>query len=172
MANLKITEVSITLSPDGRTGKPHLQTWSDGWRHLSLMFLYAPKWLFFLAGIASILSCLIEYILILLGTFWFFGLGFNLNTLLTCSVFIIATQSISFWLFSHLLAVKEGLLTPDPFLKRFTEWLNLEKRIIAGALSLLTGSSLFFKNGLRFIIVFNCLIMKRGFVLGLDITLN
>lgn len=31
---LKITEVPTTLSPDGRSRKPHLRTWRDGWRHL------------------------------------------------------------------------------------------------------------------------------------------
>ncbi len=28
---LKITEVPTTLSPDGRSRKPHLRTWRDGW---------------------------------------------------------------------------------------------------------------------------------------------
>jgi hypothetical protein len=33
LAGLKITEVPTTLSPDGRSSPPHLQTWQDGWRH-------------------------------------------------------------------------------------------------------------------------------------------
>jgi glycosyltransferase involved in cell wall biosynthesis len=35
-ANLRRTEIPVTLSPDGRSRPPHLQTWRDGWRH----FLY------------------------------------------------------------------------------------------------------------------------------------
>jgi len=41
LAKLKITEVPTTLSPDGRSRPPHLQTWSDGWRVLKFMLLNA-----------------------------------------------------------------------------------------------------------------------------------
>ncbi|GAM77584.1 dolichol-p-glucose synthetase [Vibrio ishigakensis] len=47
LKGLKIDEVPTTLSPDGRTGAPHLNTWRDGWRHLCFLLLYTPKWLFF-----------------------------------------------------------------------------------------------------------------------------
>ena len=52
LLNLKIAEVPIILYPDGRSRKPHLKTWSDGWRHLRFMLLYSPKWLFLLPGMA------------------------------------------------------------------------------------------------------------------------
>lgn len=34
---LMITEVPTTLHKDGRSRKPHLNTWSDGWRHLKIL---------------------------------------------------------------------------------------------------------------------------------------
>ncbi len=34
LARLKIAEVPITLSSDGRHRAPHLRRWRDGWRHL------------------------------------------------------------------------------------------------------------------------------------------
>ena len=34
---LKITEVPTTLSKDGRSHPPHLNTWRDGWRHLKYL---------------------------------------------------------------------------------------------------------------------------------------
>jgi glycosyltransferase involved in cell wall biosynthesis len=37
---LKIIEVPISLYPDGRSGRPHLRRWQDGWRHLRFMLLY------------------------------------------------------------------------------------------------------------------------------------
>jgi len=43
----KIAEVPTTLSPDGRTSAPHLNTWRDGWRHLRFLLMYSPRWLFF-----------------------------------------------------------------------------------------------------------------------------
>jgi hypothetical protein len=34
---MRITEVPTTLSPAGRKSRSHLRTWTDGWRHLSLL---------------------------------------------------------------------------------------------------------------------------------------
>ena len=51
LLNLKIGEVPTILYKDGRSRKPHLKTWSDGWRHLRFLLLYSPKWLFLLPGI-------------------------------------------------------------------------------------------------------------------------
>lgn len=33
-----IAEIPVTLSPDGRSGKSHLRTFRDGWRHLRYIF--------------------------------------------------------------------------------------------------------------------------------------
>lgn len=35
--NLKITQVPIRFKKDGRNGASHLNTWSDGWRHLKYL---------------------------------------------------------------------------------------------------------------------------------------
>ena len=40
-----IAEVPTDLRVDGRTRKPHLRSFPDGWRHLKLMLLYSPKYL-------------------------------------------------------------------------------------------------------------------------------
>ena len=40
-----IVEVPTDLRVDGRTRKPHLRSFPDGWRHLKLMLLYSPKYL-------------------------------------------------------------------------------------------------------------------------------
>jgi glycosyltransferase involved in cell wall biosynthesis len=50
-ARLKVVEIPITLWPDGRTGKPHLRSWSDGWRHLRFMLMYDPRHLFSFPGV-------------------------------------------------------------------------------------------------------------------------
>lgn len=49
---LKIAEVPVTLSKDGRSRPPHLRTWRDGWRHLRFLLLFSPRWLFLLPGLA------------------------------------------------------------------------------------------------------------------------
>jgi len=37
---LSLTEIPVTLSPDGRDRRPHLNTWRDGWRHLRFLLSY------------------------------------------------------------------------------------------------------------------------------------
>ena len=49
--NLKITEIPIELKKDGRNHKPHLKSFSDGWRHLKFLLMYSPKWLFLIPGL-------------------------------------------------------------------------------------------------------------------------
>jgi glycosyltransferase involved in cell wall biosynthesis len=39
LLNIKIAEIPCTLYPDKRNRPPHLKKWSDGWRHLRLIFL-------------------------------------------------------------------------------------------------------------------------------------
>ena len=42
LAGYSIAEVPTTLSVDGRSREPYLNTWSDGWRHLKLLVGNAP----------------------------------------------------------------------------------------------------------------------------------
>ena len=46
----RMTEIPIVLWPDKRGRRPHLKTFSDGWRNLRFMLLFAPNWLFLLPG--------------------------------------------------------------------------------------------------------------------------
>lgn len=40
---LKIIEIPTNLKKDGRDRKPHLKTFSDGWKHLKLLIKYCKK---------------------------------------------------------------------------------------------------------------------------------
>jgi hypothetical protein len=67
----KISEVPITLHPDGRKSHPpHLRTFRDGWRTLRFFLMYSPRWLFVVPGILLILFGLIGYGLAMPGAFW------------------------------------------------------------------------------------------------------
>jgi glycosyltransferase involved in cell wall biosynthesis len=59
LKSMKIAEVPTTLSKDGRSRPPHLNTWRDGWRHLRFLVLFSPGWLFLYP---SILFCLVGFI--------------------------------------------------------------------------------------------------------------
>ena len=55
-AGLRITEIPITLHPDGRPGKPHLKSFTDGWRHVRFMLNYKPEVLYSLPGWIMLIS--------------------------------------------------------------------------------------------------------------------
>ena len=97
LAKLRIVEVPVTLSPDGRTRAPHLRPWRDGWRHLRFLFLYSPRWLFFYPGIALMLVGLALGIALLPGPLHIGSVGLDVNAFVYCAVaVIIGFQAVLF----------------------------------------------------------------------------
>jgi len=135
-----ITEVPITLHPDGRrTHPPHLRTFRDGWRTLRLFLLFSPRWLFLVPGLVLIFIGLIGY-LIAIPAMTINGIAFDIHTLLYSSVAIIAgQQAISFALFTKGFAIGEGLLPLDPRTERFFRVATLERGVAAGVLLIAAG---------------------------------
>lgn len=138
-----ITEVPITLHPDGRTSHaPHLKTFRDGWRTLRFFLMYSPRWLFLAPGALLIVLGLIGYALALPGV-TIKGVTFDAHTLLFASLAILCGyQSILFAIFSKTFAISEGLMPEDPRMNRFFELANLERGLITGAVSLVIGLGL------------------------------
>lgn len=136
----KITEVPITLHPDGRKAhKPHLKTFRDGWRTLRFFMMYSPRWLFLYPGIFGILLGVLGYSVALPGI-TAIGVTFDAHTLLFSSLFILlGYQSILFAIFAKTFAISEGLLPPNDRMTRFYEIVNLERGLIAAILTLGTG---------------------------------
>ena len=92
---LRITEVPIILHPDGRSRPPHLNSWSDGWRHLKFLLMHAPNWLFYVPGFTMSIFGLIGTVL--LTAFAPINIGiatFNINTLLYMVVLTISGVNI------------------------------------------------------------------------------
>lgn len=136
----RITEVPITLHPDGRKAhKPHLKTFRDGWRTLRFFLMYSPRWLFLYPGFLLIILGLLGYALALPGVnAW--GVTFDAHTLLFSSLFtLLGYQAILFAIFAKTFAISEGLLPENRRMTRFYEIVNLERGLIAGALMLLGG---------------------------------
>jgi glycosyltransferase involved in cell wall biosynthesis len=67
LARLRMTEVPTTLKKDGRSRRPHLHTWRDGWRHLRFLLIFAPRWLFFYPGLALFMFGIVFSIALLPG---------------------------------------------------------------------------------------------------------
>lgn len=139
----RITEVPITLHPDGRKAHaPHLKTFRDGWRTLRFFLMYSPRWLFLIPGMLLILMGVVGYGLAMPG-FTIKGLTFDAHTLLFSSLAILCGyQSILFAIFTKTFAISEGLMPDDPHLTRFFDHVYLERGLIIGGTSLLAGLGL------------------------------
>jgi len=143
LARARISEVPITLHPDGRRGrKPHLRTFRDGWRHLSFYLIYSPRWLFLAPGLVLVLLGVLGYAVAMPGM-QINGVTFDVSTLLFASLgFIAGYQSIVFAVLTKVFAIVEGLLPPDPRIDRVARAFELERGLIVGVVVGLSGAAL------------------------------
>jgi hypothetical protein len=143
LSNARITELPITLRPDGRGGqRSHLRTLRDGWRHLRFLLLFSPRWLFLLPGAALVLLGLAGYAIALPGL-TLGGVTFDVHTLLLASLAIVCGhQAILFAVFTKTFAIDAGLLPADPRITRLLRLANLERGLVAGGLGTLAGVAL------------------------------
>lgn len=141
----RISEVPVTLYPDGRARPPHLRRWRDGWRHLRFMLLFCPRWLFLMPGIVLCLVGTIGGGWLMLGPVYIGGLRLSFNTQLACSMALLAGfQLVTFAMFTNVFAVSEGLLPGDSRLRQLMDHpLTLEIGLLAGSLLVLVGLGLF-----------------------------
>lgn len=140
LKKIKMEEVPTTLSPDGRSRAPHLRKWRDGWRHLRLLLLCSPRWLFLYPGL--ILSSLGLFFMLLLAItpldFKVFSL--NIHTELFAGGFlIIGIQSIAFAIFSKIITLKQLKIPLEGTLKKIISAFSLEKGILLGLAITLLG---------------------------------
>jgi glycosyltransferase involved in cell wall biosynthesis len=143
LKGLKISEVPVTLRPDGRTRPPHLKPWRDGWRHLRFMLLFSPRWLFLVPGIFLSLLGVVFAARLSFGNFQIGGVLFNVGTLaVACMTITIGFQLVAFAFFVKVFAIAEGLLPDDPKLTRVFKIFTLEKGILLGLAVLLAGAVL------------------------------
>lgn len=136
----KISEVPITLHPDGRRSHPpHLKTFRDGWRTLRFFLLFSPNWLFLFPGALLIGLGTIAYFLALPAVS-LFGIIFDLHTLLFGTLSILSgCQLILFAVFAKTFAVGEGLMPPEKNIRWLADRLKLEHGILIGGLLLIAG---------------------------------
>lgn len=137
LLNLKSTEVPVHLYRDGRGRPPHLQTWSDGWRHLRFLLLFSPRWLFFYPGLVfAFIGMLFSSILMRsqIGTSY---LRFDVHTLLyTSAMSLIGFQLIAFYLLCQAFARREGLYIQSGI---DLSWFRLERGLLLAFIFLLIG---------------------------------
>jgi hypothetical protein len=141
LKQLKISEVPTQLFPDGRSRPPHLRPWRDGWRHLRLLLLFSPRWLFFYPGITLLSFGFLLMLLLSFGPVQIGNINFDIHSLLFSSFFIIiGMQAISFAYFADHIAhqrlhLDESLIPMTFHIKR----IKLEHALLLGFTFVITG---------------------------------
>jgi glycosyltransferase involved in cell wall biosynthesis len=140
LRKLKITEVPVTLSKDGRSRPPHLKPWRDGWRHLRFMLLFSPRWLFLVPGIVLFVIGAAISAALCVQDLQIGAVRLNVGTLaVSCMMAIVGFQLVAFAFFTKVFAIAEGLLPDDPKLTRVLKFFTLEKGLLASLAVFLAG---------------------------------
>ncbi len=143
LLNLKIVEVPTILYKDGRSRKPHLNTWSDGWRHLRFLLLYSPKWLFLFPGIIMMVFGFLISTVLIISPVHIFQVTFDVHTLLySTSTLLVGFQFVVFYGFTKVFAVTQNLLPKSNRYNSLFKYINLEKGLILGFTTTLIGLGL------------------------------
>jgi glycosyltransferase involved in cell wall biosynthesis len=129
LLGMRVSEVPTVLTPDGRNRPPHLRPWRDGWRHLTFMFLFSPRWLFLYPGIALVTAGLGGYVAI--------ARGLDTNAVpwvLASSVAVLlGFNSVVFAFCARIYAFNQRFVPQDERLERLFRYFKLEGGLLAGA---------------------------------------
>jgi glycosyltransferase involved in cell wall biosynthesis len=128
-ANLEIRELPIALRRRGGTSK--LVPFRDGWRHLRLMLLHNPTFLFLLPGtLFGFIGTTVVALVFAHASL--FGRAFFIHTLIGGSLLlIVGTQLFGFGLCGRAYAVNH-LGDRDPWLERNIQRFRLEQGLMLG----------------------------------------
>jgi hypothetical protein len=143
LAGLKLCEVPTTLKPDGRDRPPHLNTWSDGLRHLRFLLCFSPRWLFLYPGLFCVLLGLAMAALVMPGPLRVGAVVFDIHTLVYAGgLILVGAQGVFFAVLSKVYALTHGLLPPrsaDAASVRFFERISLGQGVVMGIVAVVMG---------------------------------
>jgi glycosyltransferase involved in cell wall biosynthesis len=140
LSGYRIDEIPTTLSKAGRTRRPHLRPWQDGWRHLSFLLMFSPKWLFFYPGLFLIASGIFAAFALLPGMVMVGNVGFDIHTFaVACIAVLVGVQAISFAAVALRFATVHKLLPSSWRFSGILAALTLKRILIGAALIALGG---------------------------------
>jgi glycosyltransferase involved in cell wall biosynthesis len=140
MMGLRIGEVPVTLSPDGRDRAPHLRTWRDGWRSLRFLLVYSPRWLFLYPAIFLMGLGLTVGAWLLAGGGQVGRFRLDIHTLVYCSAaVVVGFQLLAFSAFGKILAIASGLHPRNERIERLLTGRAVEVGLVIGIGLLVAG---------------------------------
>lgn len=144
LSEQRIEEVPTTLRPDGRSRPPHLRTWRDGWRHLSFLLMYSPRWLFFYPGLVLTVLGLVVALILLPGQVMVDGIGFDIHSfIVACFTLLIGTQALSLGVVARRFSSQHQLTPPSKRYSALMDTLTLERILVLSAVIFIAGLGAF-----------------------------
>ena len=138
-ARLRVTEFPIALHKRGGVSK--LNPFNDGWRHLRLMLLYNPDFLFLAPGLLLAVIGALSIAGVFAGV-TLFGHTLLIHALIGGSMLlVVGAQLLGFGFCARIYAVNH-LGDRDPWLERQVGRLRLEHGLALGAGTTLSGLAL------------------------------
>jgi hypothetical protein len=140
LERMRVAEVPITLHVDGRSGRPHLRTFRDGWRHLRLMLLLSPTYVFVIPGAVSVVAGSLPLLFLGSGPRTVGPLSFDVHFLVLGSLLtILGFQVLTTGLFAKAYSHSARLYPPDRLLRAFLRHFTLERGLVLGGLLFAAG---------------------------------
>lgn len=140
LARFRVEEVPTTLSPHGRSRRPHLRPWRDGWRHLRFLLALSPRWLFLYPGIGLVALGAVSVAFLLPGPMQIAGITFDLKSFLgACIAVLLGLQAISFAVVAQRLGSAHGILPQAGKLSTTLHGVTLERSLFVALLLVLGG---------------------------------
>jgi glycosyltransferase involved in cell wall biosynthesis len=137
LKGLTMTEVPITLHPDGRDRRPHLRPWRDGWRHLRFLLALSPRWLFVIPSLVLILVATFIAVTLFrtppqevarfgplwIGDHWLIAAG---------AMFHLGISGLTLGTIAGVWATKRGFVGRSMWLDRWVQAIRDDKAVLAG----------------------------------------
>lgn len=145
LAKLKIVEVPVALKRDGRSRRPHLRTWRDGWRHLKFLLVYSPRWLFMLPGMCMVVFGAFLGSLLALGPLHLENnVVLDLDSFIAaCFMIVVGTQLITFSIISRYYATVTGILPDSRRARALVEHVTTDRLVWLAVAFIIAGVALF-----------------------------
>lgn len=140
LAGLRVSEVPTTLSSGPAGREPHLRPWRDGWRHLRLLLLYSPRWLFLYPGIAFGLAGAAVMLALVPGAITIGGTRFDVHTMLYGgAALMVGYQTVLFAVFARIFGMTQGFLPESRRMRGLLRVITLETGIAVGLVLVALG---------------------------------
>jgi hypothetical protein len=141
LAGGTIKEVATTLSKDGRTRPPHLNTWQDGWRHLRFLLMFSPRWLFFYPSLFILLFGILLTVLLSQGAVSITpNITLDIHSMIVgCFCVLVGIQGVAIAIVVRRYAALRGFLPLTRQVRYLVDSMTLERVLMVSALFFIGG---------------------------------